>query len=77
VATLAAWALLAVVAAYWLWKLFAPPQVHIPPAAPDDPASVLLASGLFSRGALPVTSGVKQAVSPARPAAVDVPPAAP
>ncbi|HEY2818996.1 MAG TPA: type II secretion system protein N [Casimicrobiaceae bacterium] len=51
VATLAAWALLAVVAAYWLSKLVAPAQVHIPPAAADDPASVLLASGLFSRGA--------------------------
>jgi hypothetical protein len=56
VATLAAWALLAVVVAYWLWKLVAPPQVHIPPAAPDDPASVLLASGLFSRGAPPASA---------------------
>ena len=27
--------------------------MHIPPATPDDPASVLLASGLFTRGAAP------------------------
>ena len=56
VATLAAWAFLAVVVAYWLWKVVAPPQVHIPPAPPDDPASVLLASGLFSRGAAPAAA---------------------
>ncbi|HEY4138113.1 MAG TPA: type II secretion system protein N [Casimicrobiaceae bacterium] len=62
VATLAAWALLAVVVAYWLWKLVAPPQVHIPPAAADDPASVLLASGLFSRGALPAMADAPQAL---------------
>lgn len=51
VATLAACALLAVVIAYWLWRWFAPPRVHVPPAGPDDPAATLLASGLFSRGA--------------------------
>jgi Type II secretion system protein C len=49
-ATLAAWALLAVVIAYWISQWLAPSRVHIPPAAPDDPASVLLASGLFNRG---------------------------
>ena len=53
VATLAALTLLAFVVAYWLWQLFSPPRVHIPPATPDDPASVLLASGLFTRGAAP------------------------
>jgi len=53
VATLAAWALLAVVIAYWISQLLAPSRVHIPPAAPDDPASTLLASGLFNRGAPP------------------------
>jgi len=51
VATLAALTLLAFVIAYWLWQLFGPPRVHIPPATPADPASVLLASGLFTRGA--------------------------
>ena len=55
-ATLAAWALLAVVVAYWLWQLLAPPRVHIAPAGPEDPASALLASGLFSRGAAPPQS---------------------
>src|SRR5947207_10910843 len=53
VATLAALTLLAFVIAYWLWQLFGPPRVHIPPATPDNPAAVLLASGLFSRGAAP------------------------
>ena len=56
VATLAAWALLAIVVAYWLWQLLAPPRVHIAPAGPEDPASALLASGLFSRGAPPPQS---------------------
>lgn len=53
IATLAASALLAAVVVYWLWQLFAPARVHIAPAEPRDPASVLLASGLFSRGAAP------------------------
>ncbi len=52
VATLAALTLLAFVIAYWLWQVFGPPRVHIPPATPDDPASVLLASGLFNRRAV-------------------------
>ena len=56
VATLAACALLGIVIAYALWKLLAPPQVHVPPSEPDDPAGVLLASGLFSRGAPPSRS---------------------
>ena len=64
VATLAAWALLAVVIAYWLWQLLAPPRVHIPPAGPADPASALLASGLFSRGAPPVQSAEAPAALP-------------
>lgn len=51
VATLAALTLLAFVIAYWLWQLFGPPRVHIRPATPEDPAGVLLASGLFNRGA--------------------------
>jgi hypothetical protein len=58
VATLAALAALAFVIAYWLWQLFGPPRVRIPPATPDDPASVLLASGLFSRGAAPSSNAV-------------------
>ena len=64
VAALAAWALLAVVIAYWLWQLLAPPRVHIPPAAPADPASALLASGLFSRGAPLVQSAEAPAALP-------------
>ena len=63
-ATLAAWALLAVIIAYWLWQLLAPPRVHIPPAGPADPASALLASGLFSRGAPPVQSAEAPAALP-------------
>jgi len=53
VATLAALTLVAFVVAYWLWQLFGPARVHIPPTTPDDPASVLLASGLFTGGAAP------------------------
>ena len=49
IATLASATLFAVVIAYWLWQLFAPPSVHISPATPDDPTAVLLASSLFSR----------------------------
>ena len=63
-ATLAAWALLAVVIAYWLWQLLAPPRVHIPPAGPADPGSALLASGLFSRGAPPAQSAEAPAALP-------------
>jgi len=48
IATLASATLLAVVIAYWLWQVLAPPSIHIVAAAPDDPAGVLLASALFS-----------------------------
>jgi len=57
-ATLGALTLLAFVVAYWLWQLLGPQRVHIPPATPDDPASVLLASGLFARGAAPSNAAI-------------------
>src|SRR5690348_13558898 len=64
IATLAAWALLAVVIAYGLSQLLAPPRVRIAPAAPADPAGALLASGLFSRGAPPMQSSDAPAALP-------------
>src|SRR5437762_7057630 len=62
VATLAALTLLAFVIAYWLWQVFGPPRVHIPPATPDDPVSVLLASGLFNRRAVAPANEATDAV---------------
>jgi len=47
-AALVALAILAVVIAYWGWQIVAPPRVHVPAAPPADPASALLASGLFA-----------------------------
>jgi hypothetical protein len=47
-AVLLAAAMLAVVVAWWGWRAFGPATVAFVPAAPQDPALVLLASGLFA-----------------------------
>ena len=54
VAMLAALALLAAVIAWWGWRIAGPAPVHIPVAAPADPAATILASGLLAAtGAAP------------------------
>ncbi len=60
--TLAALTLLAFVIAYWSWQVFGPPPVNVLPATPGDPASVLLASGLFNRGAVTPSNGATSVV---------------
>jgi hypothetical protein len=55
-ATLLSGALLALVAAHWTWQLFGPPRVDIPVAAPPDPVSALLASGLWASGGAPAAA---------------------
>ena len=62
VATLAALTLLALVIAYWLWQVFGPPRARILPATPDDPAGVLLASGLFNRSSVTPSNGATSMV---------------
>ncbi len=47
VATCGGLVLVAVVIAHWGWRWFGPEPVHIPRAAPSDPAATLAASGLF------------------------------
>lgn len=47
-ATVAALALLASVVAWWGWRAFGPAPAHVVPAAPADPAAVILASGLLA-----------------------------
>lgn len=47
-AVLLAAALLAIVVAWWGWRAFGPATVAFVPAAPQEPALVLLASGLFA-----------------------------
>ena len=63
-ALVAALALLATVIAHWGWQLFGPAPVDVPARAPADPASALLASGLFAGPA-----GVPAATAPASGAA--------
>lgn len=47
-ALLAACVLLAVVLAWWGWRAFGPAPLPVMPAAPQDPALALQASGLFA-----------------------------
>ena len=49
-ASLAAFAALAAVLAFWGWRWFGPSPVHIPPAAPTDPAAAFAVSPPFGAG---------------------------
>ena len=55
-ATFAATCALAGVLAWWVWQLVGPSPMHIPVAAPADPAATIIASGLFG-GAAPQVQG--------------------
>jgi hypothetical protein len=61
-ATLAAIALLALVASHWLWRALAPAPVEVLSADPRDPAATILSSGLLAAAGTPN-------VAPATPAA--------
>ncbi len=60
-ALFAAIGLLAWVLAWWGWRALGPDPVHIPVAAPANPAATILASGLFAAPAAP-----SAAAAPAR-----------
>ena len=60
-ATLAAFALFAFVAARWLWLALGPAPLQIAPAPPADPAATLIASGLF-RGTGPTAAPASEPV---------------
>ena len=53
VAAVVAGGALAIVVAWWGWRIFGPSPVHIAPATPADPAATILASGLWSGGSAP------------------------
>lgn len=47
---------LAGVLAYWGWQIFGPAAIHMPFAAPTNPAATIIAANLFSGAAAPTAS---------------------
>lgn len=56
VATAAAFAIFAWVAAHWLWRWAAPAPATVATASPADPASAIVASGLWAGAAAPASA---------------------